>query len=501
MRKSVLLANLLFSLIIFTCGILQAEISDFSIHAGVRKDVQSLGISLSLSGTSLIGCTYSLYSSASSSQLSQSPINGKLIASGSIENGITQLQANALDWVKVKSKAYFKAELDCSTESATSAIADVRLAALDTGTISPKAWVAQLRKKIKSKNLRLVNAYPDLTFTQPLDFQHSGSRIFVAEQDGKIQEIISAGSAIRTFIDISSKITTSTERGLIGFVLHPNFADNGYFYVRYSQVGTGNTIISRFQATAPDFLQASADTEVALLNLEQPSPIHKGGAMAFGSDGYLYLGVGDGGGAGDPNGNGQKRTTLLGKLLRIDVDSTANGENYAIPADNPFVGNNSGYKEEIFAYGFRNPWKFSFDSTTGDIWLADVGQDKFEEVNLVQKGKNYGWKIMEGKSCYSPRSGCNTAGLVKPIVDYPREMGHSITGGYVYRGTAVPALSGLYVFGDFTLGRIYTLKKGTKRIRDLFTSGLYVSSFGVDQDNELYVVSFGDGKIYKFSES
>jgi glucose/arabinose dehydrogenase len=233
------------------------------------------------------------------------------------------------------------------------------------------------------------------------------------------------------------------------------------------------------------------------LEIAQPFPNHKGGQIAFGSDGYLYIGMGDGGSGGDPLGNGQNRSTLLGKILRIDVNAPSAGRNYDIPADNPFVDNTLGYREEIYAYGLRNPWRFSFDSATGKLWVGDVGQDWIEEIDVIEKGKNYGWNIMEGTLCYNPPSGCNETGLELPLYEYNHTLGNAIIGGYIYHGSALPELAGDYVYGDYASGRIWALAANATNTL-LVNSNLTISSFGVDENKELYVCAF-DGKIYNLN--
>ena len=240
-----------------------------------------------------------------------------------------------------------------------------------------------------------------------------------------------------------------------------------------------------------------------ILEVPQPYGNHNGGQLAFGPDGFLYIALGDGGSGGDPHHHGQDRTTLLGSILRIDIDRTQGGKNYAVPHDNPFAGNTEGFREEIFAYGLRNPWRFSFDPQTKRLWAGDVGQDRpIEEIDIIEKGKNYGWNIMEGTLCYNPPSGCKTEGLEKPVWEYTRDDGRSITGGFVYRGKKVPALFGKYIYADFVSGRIWALEYNGKNPATnaliFHNPNLYISSFGTDRQNELYFCSF-DGRIYTFA--
>lgn len=299
-------------------------------------------------------------------------------------------------------------------------------------------------------------AFPNLTFARPVDLQHAGDgsdRLFIVEQAGVIRVFANTSSVATadTFLNIQNRVNDSgNEEGLLGLAFHPNFATNGYFYVNYTASNPRRTVVARYRVSAnPN--RADANSEFVLLTVNQPYENHNGGQLAFGPDGYLYIGMGDGGSGGDPQNNGQDRRGLLGDMLRIDVDNPAGGLNYGIPPDNPFVGNTSGYREEIYAYGFRNPWRFSFDFVTGWLWVGDVGQGSREEIDIVEKGLNYGWRIMEGKICYSPSSGCDQTGLALPIWDYGRSSGASITGGYVYRGSRVAPLAGAYVYGDSLL--------------------------------------------------
>jgi hypothetical protein len=230
----------------------------------------------------------------------------------------------------------------------------------------------------------------------------------------------------------------------------------------------------------------------------QPFGNHNGGQIRFGLDGFLYIALGDGGSGGDPQDNGEDLTTLLGSLLRIDVDNPSGGMNYGMPTDNPFVGNTEGARKEIYAYGLRNPWRFSFDPPTGTLWLADVGQGSLEEIDIIEAGGNYGWDIMEGTQCFEPSSGCNTDGLILPVHEYGRSLGQSVTGGFVYRGARVPGLIGQYVYADFVSGRIWAYTEVTDTNVELLDTNLGISAFGVDEAQELYFTAF-DGRIYRFT--
>ncbi len=354
---------------------------------------------------------------------------------------------------------------------------------------------------------QLEVAFPNLTsFNRPVDLQHAGdgsNRIFVVEQAGVISVFDNNKTVSTTivFLDIRSQVRDSgNEEGLLGLAFHPDCENNGFFYVDYSASNPRRSVISRFQVDSSDSNRADLSSEVVLLEVNQPFSNHNGGQIAFGPDGFLYISLGDGGSGNDPLGSGQNRQTLLGAILRIDVDNPAGGKNYGIPGDNPFAGNNQGFREEIYAYGLRNVWRFSFDLETGWLWAADVGQNAREEINIIENGKNYGWKIMEGFICRPPTTGCNMSGLQSPIWDFPRDQGRSVTGGFLYRGSGVPELQGRYVFGDFVTGRIWALDyDGTNPAEntELLNTSLLISSFGIDENNELYICAF-DGRIYRF---
>jgi len=354
-------------------------------------------------------------------------------------------------------------------------------------------------------NIALEEAFPELSFTRPVDLQHAGdesNRFFVLEQRGIISAFINdAGTAEKVeFLNIEDKVDDSgNEEGLLGLAFHPNFESNGYFYVNYTASNPDRTVISRFQVSPPTSNSADRESETILLEFPQPYSNHNGGQLSFGPDGYLYIAVGDGGSGGDPQDNGQNRKTLLGSILRIDVDQQEGGLKYAIPADNPFAGNKEGYREEIYAYGLRNPWRFSFDAETDELWTADVGQNSYEEINIIKKGGNYGWNTMEGLHCFEPSSDCNTEGLELPVWEYGRSEGVSVTGGFVYRGETIPELKGKYIYADFATGRIWALDASNVDNpvnTELLKAGFSISSFGVGPDQELYICGFDD-KIYK----
>ena len=353
--------------------------------------------------------------------------------------------------------------------------------------------------------LQLEEPFPSLRFTRPVDFQAPGDgsgRIFVVEQAGIIKVFDNSPGTASTevFLDIRSRVRDQgNEEGLLGLAFHPAFASNGYFFVDYTASNPRRTVVARYSADPNDPDRALPGSGTVILQVAQPYSNHNGGQIVFGPDGYLYVALGDGGSGGDPQDHGENPATLPGSILRIDVDG---GSPYAIPPDNPFVGNTDGYREEIYAYGLRNPWRISFDSSTGRLWAADVGQNLYEEVNIIEKGGNYGWDIMEGLHCYEPATGCNRTGLTLPVWEYSHDLGISITGGFVYRGTLASSLEGRYVFADYGTGRIWALASAGPdvQVEEIMNTNLAISSFGVDDQQELYVLAF-NGSIYRFAGS
>ena len=333
-------------------------------------------------------------------------------------------------------------------------------------------------------------------FSSPVSIAHADDdRLFIVEKGGTISILQDGAKVEEPFLDIRGDVSTSGEQGLLGLAFPEDFGQTGLFYVYYTDTN-GDSVLSRF---ASDGQVADRGSEQVLLTQSQPFGNHNGGQLAFGPDGHLYLGLGDGGSGGDPQGNGQDLGTLLGKLLRVDIS----GEELAVPSDNPFVST-EGARPEIWAYGLRNPWRFSFDRETGDLYIADVGQNAFEEVNFQPAtstgGENYGWKIMEANDCFEPRSGCDQSGLVLPVIAYPHggQWGSSISGGYVYRGSSVSSLAGAYVFADYVSGRIWTASAADEwAVAPLLESGFNVSTFGQDAAGELYVADHGGGVIYR----
>lgn len=342
----------------------------------------------------------------------------------------------------------------------------------------------------------------EYNFSSPVDIQSppdASPQLFVVEQAGRIMVIPNAAeyeSVPVVSLDITDRVASGGEMGLLGMAIHPDFSRSGYIFVDYTAENPRRTVISRFSVN--EYI-TDPDSEVIILEVEQPYANHNAGQIAFGPDGYLYITLGDGGLANDPGNNGQDRTTLLGSILRIDVDS---GSPYAIPSDNPYAGNTQGFREEIWAYGFRNPWRMSFDMKTGDLWVADVGQNKWEEINLVVKGGNYGWNSKEGNHCFAldPCEG----DYIDPIHEYNHSEGISITGGYVYYSSSIPTLEGYYIFGDYASGNIWALKYENGEKTDfgliLNQENFFLSTFGVRHNGELLLAEYSSGTIYSLQE-
>ena len=339
-----------------------------------------------------------------------------------------------------------------------------------------------------------------------------GDRLYLVLQPGLIVSFENRQDveALAVFLNITERVNDQgNEEGLLGLAFDPDYESNGYFYVYYSAAGPRRSVISRFSV---DSGKGDASSEKQIMVIPQPYSNHNGGHLVFGPDGYLYIGVGDGGSANDPQGHGQNRSTLLGTILRIDVSTLDSEGRYAVPPDNPFVGAGGGVREEVWAYGLRNPWRFNFDLATGDLWAADVGQNAWEEVDIVRPGLNYGWNVMEGAHCFAGGRGlssllrrgpgeCDQDGLELPVVEYDREGGCSITGGYVYRGVRLPSLAGAYVYGDFCSGKIWAVRQEGGAVTEhrlLVDSDLRLAAFGEGPEGELYMLSF-DEKIYRLA--
>lgn len=356
-----------------------------------------------------------------------------------------------------------------------------------------------------------VASWPHLTvslvasgFELPVHVTHAGDgsgRVFVVEQRGRIRIVRDGNVDASPFLDISARVGCCGERGLLSVAFPPGYASKGYFYVDYTDLA-GTTVVARYHLSAdPDV--ANPASEQVLLTVAQPFANHNGGQLAFGSDGFLYISLGDGGSGGDPGNRAQNPGTLLGKILRLDVESGASP--YGVPADNPFVGQ-VGWLPEIWALGLRNPWRMAFDRLTGDLYIGDVGQGVWEEVDFQPAasagGENYGWRIMEGTHCFNPSTNCNMTGLVTPVTEYDHGLGCSVTGGTVYRGSHQQRLAGIYFYSDFCSGVIWGLQRnGPDWVsKPLLDTPFGVSSFGEDEAGEVYLLHYA-GFLYRLRHS
>ena len=364
--------------------------------------------------------------------------------------------------------------------------------------------------------MKVEAAFPNLSFPRMVHLTYSGAddnRLFLVLQPGHIVVFDNDRdvASTKTFLDIRGQVNDKgDEEGLLGLAFDPAYETNGRFYVYYSASGPRRSVISRFSVSPDDPDRADPSSELKIMEVAQPYANHNGGHVLFGPDGYLYVGLGDGGLGGDPHGNGQDPSTLLGTILRIDVSTLGAEGGYAIPPNNPFAGRGESAREEVWAYGLRNPWRFTFDRETGDLWAGDVGQNRFEEVDLISPGLNYGWNVMEASHCFSGsrslgdllrrgEDNCDQQGLEPPLVEYGCDGGCSITGGYVYRGARLPRLYGAYIYGDFCSGKIWALRHDGEKATEhrlLVDSRLRIPAFGEDPSGELYILSF-DGKIYR----
>lgn len=387
-----------------------------------------------------------------------------------------------------------------STSSENSSSSEISSSEPETSANSP-----QIPNSFEPATYDIIPTFEQLTFEQPLYLTTANdgtNTLFVVERTGQIQLFENTPDTSQTtiFLDLSDTVSAEgMEMGLLGLAFHPDFRNNGYFYVNYTTAE--GTVISRFEAN-PNTYEVNKESEFILMEFPQPYPNHNGGHIVFGPDGYLYIGVGDGGGSGDPENNAQDLTKIYGKLLRIDVDTPTEERPYGIPGDNPFAGNEEGIREEIYAYGLRNPWKFSFDERRELLWLADVGQNALEEINLVEAGSNYGWNLMEGTQEYAPTGQIDTAELKAPIWEYDHSMGQSITGGYVYYGEKNPSLAGTYIYGDFMSGRIWALWLNDKQVEEnveIADTDLMIASFGYDNQGELIIIDL-NGQLYRIQE-
>ena len=313
-------------------------------------------------------------------------------------------------------------------------------------------------------------------------------QIFIVEQRGRIRVVKDGRLLPRPFIDLTGMVRSSgMEQGLLGMAFHPGYRENRRYFVQYTREPDGAIVVA--ESKASDDPDVSSPTQEVRMIVPHPFTNHNAGMIEFGPDGLLYIGMGDGGSRGDPSNRGQNVQDLLGKILRVE----AGGGAFGIPSSNPFA--HGGGRPEIYAWGLRNPWRFSFDRETGDLWVADVGQNDWEEIDVVERGRNYGWRVMEGRHCFSPKTGCETKGLMLPLAEYPtRAPRCAITGGYVYRGTQSPRLRGWYLFGDYCSGEIMGLSPEEREtVHVLARTGLSVASFGQDRDGELFVIDLGGG--------
>ncbi|MFO0913453.1 MAG: PQQ-dependent sugar dehydrogenase [Pirellulales bacterium] len=359
--------------------------------------------------------------------------------------------------------------------------------------------------------ITVVPAFPNLRIRLPVIFANAGdgtNRIFVGSQLGVIHVFPNDPDVTDTavFLDIEQQVVCLGEAGLLGLAFHPRYRDNGEFFVFYSRAGATHTsILSRFRVSAEDPNQADVTSEEVILRIDKPLGDHNGGGLAFGPDGFLYLGVGDGGNSDEAKLNGQDRSTLLGSILRIDVDHRTDGRNYAIPPDNPFVGQD-GVRAEIWAYGLRNVWRMAFDRDNGRLWAADVGQDHWEEVNLIVRGGNYGWNLREGRHPFGATGSSSRTDLIDPIWEYHHDVGKCVIGGAVYRGRAIPALRGIYICGDYVTNKAWLLRYDDRSGQVSSVSSLEgvdnmpIMTFGQDEAGEIYL-SDAFGRILRLAEN
>ena len=406
----------------------------------------------------------------------------------------------ALSLVATASFSWFMYSI-CEPDEAMSQANEGKEKSVEQASLIP---VSFRETKPKALAMRAVNAYPKLTFDAPVEYTYAKdgtNRVFVVEQSGRIRVFDNSPNTTEapTYLDIRKSVAYGGEMGLLGLAFHPKFKENGYFFVNYTKDNPRETVVSRFKATTAGAMQVDPKSEVVLFKFKQPYSNHNGGKVLFGPDGYLYVSTGDGGSGGDPQNNGQDRRSWLGKILRVDVNSTEKGQ-YGIPEDNPFAKNKEGLREEIFAYGLRNPWRVSFDEQ-GRLWAGDVGQDKIEEVDIITKGGNYGWRLREADQPFKAGEEQAPAKLIDPVWEYSHSNGDvSITGGLVYRGQQNPSLRGKYVYADYASGKVWCLTSNGGKAKDnqqVVERAGSISAFGEDQKNELYLCDLGEGKILK----
>lgn len=373
------------------------------------------------------------------------------------------------------------------------------------------ACTTSLNAGAQDLEIDFSEAFQGISFQSPLGIRFAdgdSSTVYIAEHTGvvKVMENDPDANDVGIFLDISDRITGQPGGEFYSIEFHPNYLENGYFYVRYKLLNPHRTILSRFQRSADDPLRADPESEVILLEIETPNNEnnHHGGDLDFGPDGYLYVPTGDGGMHLDPLWNAQNPHGLLGKVLRIDVDNPAEGLNYGIPPDNPFVGNDLDWREEIYAMGFRNPWRLGIDQETGDVWVGDVGEVTWEEINLVRPGENYGWPLMEGPECLGGGDECDMSRFTLPVRAYPRDEGICVIGGYVYRGKAIPSLVGKYIYTDFTMRHLWALsvdEEGTVHNERIGEIPFNMAAFGVDPEGEILVADFFNGNVLRVNQA
>lgn len=464
-----------------------------------KTSAESGTVSISLSRLKKSGnCLTTVYGSQSNRTLLRDASSGTKLLTTKNSKSKINFSVNGLQFSNNNNRRlYLRAEQVCAESREQSNLSTLKFGQSGSDDLSVNQFIISIRQAVLKSSFKFAQVFVDKTFDTPVDFRQADKRTLIVEQSGKIKAVI-AGTAVTTeelFLDISEKIMFGGERGLLGLAIHPRFQKNGYFFVNYSRKDDGATIISRFTAVKNGV--ADPASEKVLMTVAQPFRNHNGGGLAFGPDGYLYIALGDGGSGGDPLGNGQNRSTLLGKILRIDVNTNVA---YLVPKSNPFVKATDGSLAEIWAFGLRNPWRISFDSKLGKLWAADVGQGAQEEVDIIRKGGNFGWKITEGNICYNAAS-CDKSGLIDPVFQYGRNLGQSITGGYVYRGKDLPNFSGVYFFADFVSGRLFALEKiaGTWIGTELIDTTELISSFGQDSRGEIYFLSYSTGNVFKIS--
>ncbi len=413
-------------------------------------------------------------------------------------------------------------DLTEESDAGTDAAPDVPVAP-DTGDVGPDVNLGELPasncrfpEAPDLSPLRARRAFPSLSFEQPLfvtSARDGTDRLFVVQKGGRVLVFPNdeATTQATVFLDLGDKVLArpgNDERGLLGMAFDPDFANNGHFYLNYTANAPNSpTTVSRFTVDRNNPDLGDISSEVVYLSFDQPYPNHNGGMLAFGPDGYLYISAGDGGSAGDPNRHGQNVETVYGTILRIDVAGSDTPGSYRVPRDNPFLGPGM---DEVWAYGLRNVWRFSFDRVTGQLWAADVGQRRVEEVDLIERGGNYGWGTMEGSECFDDEGDCEDPSFIPPLAEYDHTVGLSITGGYVYRGEKLPGLAGAYVYGDFAQGQIFALTLGDgagesppghkttggAEVTQIAETGRKIASFGEDEAGELYFLDFADGYLF-----